>query len=334
MTAEMTRFSRRVFAVVLIVGLVAAGAYAIQILLLAFAGILLAVLLRAAGTWLHDHARLAIPWSMATVLISFGAFLFGTILIFGVQIANQADQLFWAVSQAYNQFHEKLAAYHIAGSIQNGGLNLETPATAAASSAVWMAAAMVMVLFLGIYLSTNPALYTDLFLSFFHGKTRTRVTELLESIASALRWWLAGQLISMAIVGAITVLGLLLVGAPMAIPLGVLSMLLTFVPYVGAIASGVPAVLLAFTKSTHLAMWVILVYLVAHVVEGYIVTPLVQHRLVYLPPAMILTTQFVMHLFGRVIGLTFATPLMVVGMVLIKELYFRQDWTETTEEAA
>jgi len=135
------------------------------------------------------------------------------------------------------------------------------------------------------------------------------------------------------VVGAITTGGLLLIGAPMAISLGVLAMLLTFVPYVGAIISAIPAVLLAFTKSTDMAMYVVLVYLVAHVVEGYIVVPLIQHKLVYLPPAMILATQFIMELFAGTVGVTFATPLMVVAMVLIKKLYFKQDWDEPTEAA-
>ena len=79
---------------------------------------------------------------------------------------------------------------------------------------------------------------------------------------------------------------------------------------------------------------VMLVYLIAHIVEGYIVTPLIQHRLVYLPPALILATQFLMHLFAGTVGVMLATPLMVVAMVLIKELYFKQEWTEPSEEAA
>src|SRR5262249_40414357 len=86
--------------------------------------------------------------------------------------------------------------------------------------------------------------------------------------------------------------GLLIIGAPMAISLSLLAALLTFVPYVGAVVSAVPAVLLAFTKGSDTAFYVILVYLIAHVVEGYIVVPLIQHRMVYLPPAMILATQF------------------------------------------
>jgi len=81
-------------------------------------------------------------------------------------------------------------------------------------------------------------------------------------------------------------------------------------------------------------MYVVLVYLIAHVVEGYIVVPLIQHKFVYLPPALILAMQFLMDLFGGFIGVTFATPLMVVAMVLIKKLYFKQEWDEPAEEPA
>jgi predicted PurR-regulated permease PerM len=270
---------------------------------------------------------------MTIVLFGFATFFFGSFWLFGVQIFNQADRLFWALSQAYHQFHEKLAQYHVAGSLSTGagGLNLETPAKAAASGILWMVASIVMVLFLGVYLSTGPELYTELFLSFFKPPIRGRISRLLDATASALRWWLAGQLIAMAAVGIITTIGLLIVGAPMAISLGVVAMLLTFVPYVGAIMSAIPAILLAFTRSPTLALYVVLIYLIAHVVEGYIVVPLVQHRLVYLPPAMILAMQFLMHVFAGTVGVTFATPLMVVAMVMIKRLYFKQDWTEPTE---
>jgi predicted PurR-regulated permease PerM len=335
MTAAMKQFSRQFFVAVLIILAAAAVIYSIQILLLAFAGILLAIFFRSAGMWLHRRTTLSVAWSMAVVLIGFGTVFLGALWLFGIQIANQADQLFWAVSQAYSQFHQKFAQYHVAGGISGAtGLNLETPAKAAASSVLYLLAAGVMVLFLGVYLSITPELYLELFLSFFRGSVRRRAADLLDSIGSALRWWIAGQLISMAIVGGITTIGLLIVGAPMAVSLGVLAMILTFVPYVGAIVSAVPAVLLAFTKDTRLALWVMLVYLIAHVVEGYIVTPLIQHRLVNLPPALILATQFLMHLFAGSVGLALATPLMVVAMVLIKELYFKQEWTEPADEAA
>ena len=195
-------------------------------------------------------------------------------------------------------------------------------------------ASIVLVLFLGLYLSIKPQLYTDLFLSVFNGRRREQINSLMEGIASAIRWWLLGQFIAMAVVGIITTIGLLIIGTPMAVSLGVMAMLLTFIPYVGAIVSAIPAILLAAAQDSDMVIYVILVYLIAHVVEGYILVPLIQHRMVYLPPAMILAVQFLMELFAGTLGVMFATPLLVVSMVLIKELYFKQDWREEVSDAA
>ena len=324
------------FVAVLIVGLVAAAIYAIDLILLVFAGILLAILLRGCGTWLAEHTRLTVGWSTIISLLAFSVVVFGSIWMFGVQIANQADELFYAVSQAYMQLQDKLQQFHIAGLFASGasGLSLGSPARAAASGLLWVMASIVLVLFLGLYLSINPRLYTELFLSFFNGRRLQHISSIMEATASALRWWLLGQFIAMAVVGVITTIGLLIIGTPMAVSLGVMAMLLTFIPYVGAIVSAVPAVLLAAAQDSHMVIYVILVYLIAHVVEGYILVPLIQHRMVYLPPAMILAVQFLMKVFAGTLGVMFATPLMVVAMVLIKELYFKQDWTEEISDAA
>ena len=326
----MTRFVRRAFAAVLIVGVVVLAAYAIELILYVFAGILLALMLRTAGIWLRTHTRLSIRWSMTIVLVVFVVVVFGTIWIFGLQIAHQADELFDTISKAYSQFQTKLQQYRIFRQFVSTTppVNLGATATAAATGLLWMAGSMVLILFLGVYLSTGPQEYMESFLNFFSAEHRAKATKILESLGGALRWWLFGQLIAMVIVGAVTTTGLLLLKSPMAVSLGVMAGLLTFVPYVGALASAVPAILIAMTQSGELALYVMLLYLIAHVAEGYIVVPLVQHRLVYLPPAVILTSQLFMHAFAGAAGLTFATPLMVVAMVLIKRLYFKQDWTD------
>ena len=333
MTSDVSRFGQRVLATVLIVGLIAATAYAIDLILLVFAGILLAVLLRGAGTWITEHFGLSRRWSMLIAVIGFSALFFGSLWTFGVQIANQADQLIAAVSQAYGELQQKLQQYRVADFLFSGGLGWGGPAKAA-SGLLSIAASIVLVLFLGMYLSTSPELYLDLFLSFFNAQHRARIAKLLDAMGSALSWWLLGQFIAMGVVGTITLVGLLVVGAPMPVSLSALAALMTFVPYVGAIAASVPAIMLGFTANTHMGFSVILVYLIAHVVEGYIISPMVQHRLVYLPPALILATQFLMELFAGIIGVMLATPLMVVSMVLIKELYFEQKWTEEVTDAA
>jgi predicted PurR-regulated permease PerM len=94
MSAEMTRFVRRAVAAVLIVGLVALLAYAIELILYVFSGILLALMLRTAGMWLTSATGISIRWCMTIVLAAFVMAVFGTVWIFGLHIMNQADLLF------------------------------------------------------------------------------------------------------------------------------------------------------------------------------------------------------------------------------------------------
>lgn len=63
------------------------------------------------------------------------------------------------------------------------------------------------------------------------------------------------------------------------------------------------------------------VFAVCHIVEGYIVSPLVQDRMVRLPPALlILSMTFIGSLFGAM-GIILATPLAAAGLVLVSEFY-------------
>jgi predicted PurR-regulated permease PerM len=173
-TPELTRFSKRVFLAVMIIAAIVAVTYAIDLILLAFAGILLAILLRGAGTWLEEHSPLSIKWSMVLVLIAFAGVFLGTMWMFGVQIADQADQLFAAVSQAFSQLQQQLQQNRIASLLISGasGWSLGAPAKAVASGILWVIASIVLILFLGVYLSTDPQLYSGLFLSFFDGRLR------------------------------------------------------------------------------------------------------------------------------------------------------------------
>lgn len=52
------------------------------------------------------------------------------------------------------------------------------------------------------------------------------------------------------------------------------------------------------------------------------ITPLVQRRVVHLPPALTVSTQFLLGEVVGILGLTFATPLTAIGLVLVKMLYY------------
>ncbi|WP_405232714.1 AI-2E family transporter [Lentisalinibacter salinarum] len=102
---------------------------------------------------------------------------------------------------------------------------------------------------------------------------------------------------------------------------GVIAGLFSFVPYIGPIASIVPALLIALTESLPIALWVTVVYVAVQFIEGDFLTPLIQRRAVSLPPAVLLLAQFALGLFYGLFGVLLATPLAIVVIVVVQMLW-------------
>jgi predicted PurR-regulated permease PerM len=122
-------------------------------------------------------------------------------------------------------------------------------------------------------------------------------------------------------VGVFTALGLWMVGVPLAIPLGILSGVLDFVPVVGPLIAAVPGLLIAFAHDPHLALMAALVYSVVQFVEGHLVLPIAQRWAVALPPALTLVGIVAFGTLLGPMGLLFAMPLLVVAVTLVDKLY-------------
>jgi predicted PurR-regulated permease PerM len=119
----------------------------------------------------------------------------------------------------------------------------------------------------------------------------------------------------MVVIGALTTVGLLVLGAPMAVPMGVLAGLLNFVPYVGPVIAGIPAVALALTEGVRPALHVTALYVFVQSLEGYVLTPLVDRRTVSIPPALGLSAQLVFGVLLGAAGVMLASPLVVCALV-------------------
>jgi predicted PurR-regulated permease PerM len=125
----------------------------------------------------------------------------------------------------------------------------------------------------------------------------------------------------MMVVALLTGLALFLLNIPLALSLACIAGLFTFVPYFGALAAAVPAVIVALTVSWQSALWVVLVFLVCHGVEGYVVAPFVQRRTVRLPPALTILSMAVLGTMFGPLGVILGTPLAAVLMVIVQEIY-------------
>jgi predicted PurR-regulated permease PerM len=180
---------------------------------------------------------------------------------------------------------------------------------------------VIVILFVGLFGAAEPAVYREGFLHVIPPGQRRRAGEAIDAVAYNLRWWLVGQVMLMVMMWITTTLGLWLIGIPLAVALGVIAGVFEIVPYAGPWLSAVPALLIALLLSPfHLAA-VAALYLALHVVEGYLLAPLVQRGVAEIPPAVTLVAQVLMGELLGILGLLVAAPLTVAAVVLLKMLY-------------
>lgn len=180
---------------------------------------------------------------------------------------------------------------------------------------------LVVVLFTAVYLAANPDPYIRGVLRLFPLERRHRIGEVLYACGYTLRWWLYGQLLAMALVGIAMGVGLAIIGVPLALVLGVVSGLFEFVPTLGPMIALLPAMALALTEGTDMAFWVLMLYSGVQTLESYLLTPLVQQRVVHLPPVVTIAGQIFFTWTLGPMGLLIAVPIIAVVMVVVQMLY-------------
>lgn len=309
------------------------------VLLLVFGGVLVSIFIRTLGIWVSKWTRLPAVWSVAIVLVALGLLSAGGMYLSGDPIAKQMTELADQVPRSLEKISDDLKTYEwgkwlvekVPDSAQDlpvSSNDVASYASGALSSVTGGIVAALIVLVLAMYLSFDPDIYVRGTVRLFPVRKRERIMSVLKEVHETLQMWLLGKILSMIVVGVLTSTGLWLIGVPLALALGVIAALLTFVPNFGPILSALPAVLLAFVDSPMRALYVIFLYLGIQTVESYLITPLIQQKTVSLPPALTISTQIGLGILFGVGGVVFATPLTAGALVLVKRLYV-EDGLET-----
>jgi predicted PurR-regulated permease PerM len=307
------------FAVVAVAG-AAIVVLTADVLLTLFAGVLLAIVLHGIAQWTAKRTRLPYGASLAILVVVLLGGAVASLAWFGPQLAAQANalaqQLPKAVHDLTARIHEQPLAQAITTPDKIAPETASYAATAlrAVGTSFEVIGGLVVVFFVGVYGAANPRSYVGAALALSPADERPRVARALENIGETLRRWLLGRLVAMLFVGITSGIVFAVLDVPLALILAVFAGLLTFVEYVGAVASAIPPILLAFTRSPTDALSVAILFTVLHVIEGYVLTPLLAGATVRVPPALILAGQVLMAALVGPLGLTFSTPLLVVAV--------------------
>ncbi|HEX2191050.1 MAG TPA: AI-2E family transporter [Longimicrobiaceae bacterium] len=131
--------------------------------------------------------------------------------------------------------------------------------------------------------------------------------------------YLRGQFLAAAIVGVLTWIGFWVVGFPYALLLGVVAGVFNVIPYMGLVASLVPALVIAlFSGSVLLSLGKIaLVFAVVQVLDGSVLGPRIVGEAVGLHPVWVILALAVAGSFFGFVGLLIAVPLAVLVKLLL-----------------
>lgn len=324
------RFTARVAIGIALVALAGVIWYAHFVFLLAFAGVLLAILLDfLAGRW-AELTGMRRGWAFAMVAC-------GTLILAGFlgwevfpRIADQVSHLIQGLPGSMERMQKYLNARDWGRTLLThfpqilASANLTGIASSLASKALEGLIGLVVIGVVGLYAGANPAAYERGIVRLFPEPHRGRARQVLYEVARTLRWWMLGQLVPMGVMGVASAIGLALLGVHPAFTLGIFTGLLVFIPYIGSIIAYVVTMLATLIQDPSQILYVTFLFVGIHTAEGYLLTPMVQRRAVYLPPGLTILAQVLMGLLLGLLGFALATPLTAGVLVLIRMLYLHE----------
>jgi predicted PurR-regulated permease PerM len=304
-------------------------AQAFDIFLIGFFAILLGIIfdfpIRFFSRWLPRSAAL-----LLTLLGLFGT-IAGLIFLIGPIFLIQGQYLLKEIPVALTRLQELISRVDVGTSAEfsnkfgetlSSGLTfLTTKVVPLTFGAFEIITASILVIALAAFMAFQPKAYVAGIRRLIPKQKEFLLDECLVRLTLALRQWVLGILTAMTLMGLLTGIGLALVGIEGAFALGVITFFGTFVPYAGAIASAVPGLLVALAQSPTHFWYAFCIYAGVHVIEGYVVEPIVMRKAVEVRPAILLFWQLLMSVWFGPIGILVATPLLLTVDVLIGYFY-------------
>jgi predicted PurR-regulated permease PerM len=302
------------------------------------ATVILAIPLSAAATQLE---RLRVPRALGALLALLGglAVLAGAIALVVPAFVAQVDELTAELPAIVSSLGGVLGDLSgdspeaLGNNIQQwlSGLldepeQLIGPLTSVGLSLAGAIGALLLVVVTALFMAIRPEPLVSGSLRLVPPAYRGVVAHIMARLRGAWAGWMRGVLVDMAVSGVLLYVGLTIVGLDFALVFAVLSAMLVVIPYFGAVAAGIPTVLVGLAESPTTGVLVLAVYVAVQLIEGNLIVPLVMSRAAKLHPALIAIGVVVVGKLFGIVGLFVAVPILSTIVILAQEL-----WVEPLE---
>ena len=188
-----------------------------------------------------------------------------------------------------------------------------------ASAIVYFLAACIII----YYFLSDKEVVKKTYLSLFPRQLKDKADEIIEVISKKIGGYVLAQIVTIASVGIIMTIGLLILKVDYALILGILNAVLDLIPVIGPGIGLLITILMAYKMGPVTIALIIAVFIIAQWAENNLVRPYIFSKFLDLHPLIIYFFLFVTAQYLGVVGVIFAPAIAATVCVLIEELYIK-----------
>ncbi|PAK50757.1 AI-2E family transporter [Paenibacillus sp. 7541] len=193
--------------------------------------------------------------------------------------------------------------------------------------------AIIMFIFpiLLYYMLKEGGKFGELIVRFLPNRFKEVGASVLGEIDSALKGFIVGRVIVNFALGVLMYVGFLIIGLPYALLLTVVAVIANFIPFIGAIVSSIPIIIIGLIQSPSTAIWSLVIILVAQQIQDNLIGPYIFGKQLDIHPITIIVLVLVGQDLAGIIGVLLVVPVYMILKILISriyELFFKERWEQ------
>lgn len=327
--------------VLLAVALVALAIKTVDILLVVFLAVILAIYLTSLTDLLHRRLGMPTPLGLALAVGATMAALVGVILLIAPPVTAQVQDLLTNLPRYLASLDTNLNEFIGSIPVLRRGITpgadgqpgvlanalseilgfLRGAAVPYLKGGIEVLIEGVSVLVMAIFLARHPHVYSDGVVALTPPPRRPLARAILRDLNVTIRAWVIGQIIAMVLLAALTTLGLWALGMPYFLAFGVFAGVAAIVPFFGVLLSTLlPALFALGAFGVTKALLVGALGVVVHLIEANFVAPVVMERQVNLPPVITIAGILLIGKLFGLGGLIIAVPILALVMILVRHI--------------
>lgn len=160
------------------------------------------------------------------------------------------------------------------------------------------------------------------FIVLFPETYRPHLSRLFEEMHRVLSAYIVGQLSLSVLMTVVVFLGMLALGIPYPLVIGLLAGVVEMIPVVGPIVGAIPAILLGLAESSGLAVKVLIFYIVVQQLDAHLVMPKLMGSVTNVHPVAIILGVLVGGQLYGIVGMMVAVPVLAVLQILLRHMWY------------